>query len=128
MELDKQKVTIDYLFTELRKSREDSKISSLKERSAENSLKNELTVIQHNLQTEIHLQAKKIASLEDKVARKTKQVIEKDNFIKDYLIRRVKDVDRNTVDELIKNIKNYFVAETPPASQTEIIVEKEIKK
>jgi len=51
MELDKQKVTIDYLFTELRKSREDSKISSLKERSAENSLKNELTVIQHNLQT-----------------------------------------------------------------------------
>jgi len=72
MELDKQKVTIDYLFTELRKSREDSKISSLKERSAENSLKNELTVIQHNLQTEIHLQAKKIASLEDKVARKTK--------------------------------------------------------
>lgn len=55
-------------------------------------------------------------------------MIEKDNFIKDYLIRRVKDVDRNTVDELIKNIKNYFVAETPPASQTEIIVEKEIKK
>jgi hypothetical protein len=51
-------------------------------------------VVQHSLQTEIHLQAKKIASLEDKVARKTKEVTEKDNFIKDFLIKRVKDVEK----------------------------------
>ena len=51
MELDKQKTTIDYMYSELRKSKEDSKITSLKERYQENSLKNELTVVQHSLQT-----------------------------------------------------------------------------
>lgn len=34
MEIDKQKKVIDYYSTELRKNKEDSKITSLKEKSA----------------------------------------------------------------------------------------------
>ena len=53
----------DYYSSELTKSKEDRKITSLKERSQENSLKNDLTALQHSLQSDIDLQAKKILSL-----------------------------------------------------------------
>ena len=50
-EIDRQKRTIDYLTTEMRKNREDKMINSMKERSNENHLKNELTALQYSLES-----------------------------------------------------------------------------
>ena len=81
-EIDKQKRTIECLASELRRNREDKIITSMKEKSNENHLKNELTSLQHSLQSDIHRQNKKISNLEEKLERKVKEVGQKDKFIK----------------------------------------------
>ena len=73
-EIDKQKRTIECLASELRRNREDKIITSMKEKSNENHLKNELTSLQHSLQSDIHRQTKKISNLEEKLERKVKEV------------------------------------------------------
>ena len=67
--------------------------------------------MQQSLKGEIDLQAKKISNLEDKFNRKQKEVGEKDKFIKDFLLNRVKDIENHSFEELIKLIRNYFTPE-----------------
>ena len=113
----------DYYASELSKSKEDRKITSLKERSQENSLKNELTALQHSLQSEIDLQAKKILSLEEKVQRKMRELVDKDNFIKEFLLGRVKDIGFLSFDQLITTIHRHF---TPDQQEQDVQMEQEV--
>lgn len=71
-------------------------ITMMKDKSNQNNLKNELTVLQHSLQSDIQLQTKKISNLEDKLERKVKEVAEKDKFIKEFLLKRVRDIETNS--------------------------------
>ena len=70
-----------------------------------------MTALQYSLQSEITLQSKKIRALEEKFERKSKEVVEKDKFIKDFLLRRVKNIDSNSLNPLLEEIKNYFAPE-----------------
>ena len=85
-------------------------ITSMKERSNENHLKNELTALQYSLEGEINIQSKKIQALEEKVERKSKEVVEKDKFIKDFLLRRV-SLEASSFEQLIEEITSYFAPE-----------------
>ena len=67
--------------------------------------------MQQSLKGEIDIQAKKISNLEDKFNRKVKEVGEKDKFIKEFLLKRVKDIESHSFEELIKIIRNYFTPE-----------------
>ena len=83
---------LEYYAGELRKGREESRIHSMKEVSKENSLRNELAVLRCSLEGEIDLRGKRILQLEERVERRGREVGEKDRFIGEFLLRRVKDI------------------------------------
>jgi uncharacterized coiled-coil protein SlyX len=53
LETEKQKKTIELLTSELRKTRDDKNITSMKEKSNGNSLKSDMDMLQKGHQTEI---------------------------------------------------------------------------
>lgn len=111
VQIDKQKRTIEGLTMELRQAREDTKINSLKEKSSENILKNEVAALEQSLRSEIHIRCKKISALEEKVQRKTKECEGKDKFIKEFLLNRVKDIEKSNAREIIRKIDIFLMVE-----------------
>lgn len=50
---------------------------------------------------------RKIEGLEKNIQRKNKEIKEKDNFITQYLIQKVKD--QNNVNQIVQEIEKFFI-------------------
>jgi hypothetical protein len=97
VEAEKHRKTVELLTTELRRTREDRTITALRERSSENSLKNEVEMLQKGHLSEVELKNKRIANLDEALQRKGREIAEKDRFIKDFLITKTKQLDSNAL-------------------------------
>lgn len=69
------------------------------------------------------MRCKKVSALEEKIARKIKELSEKDNFIKEFLLNRAKDIDKNNVENILAKINSYFAVEEPVEETTQSEVE-----
>lgn len=70
-----------------------------------------MTALQQSLQSEIQIRCKKIAALEEKFQRKSKESEGKDKFIKEFLLNRVKEIEKSNVQEIVQIVNRFLNVE-----------------
>lgn len=112
-EVVRQRAEMERMAGEVRAGREERHISSMKERSSENSLRNEVETLQRRLQGEQEMGLKRTANLEESLQRKGREIAEKDAFIKNFLLTRAKQLESADAEAVLQALNEHFAGEAP---------------